>query len=215
MSLGTFSSPPTRLVIDVDGGRLQLDWYGEGALPEGLLEAGLARRGQRDGGSRVVCSGVEAWVKGGRLTAKSALRHLVRRQVLARPFPRLAEARNLAWLRAQGIAAARPLLSGLFGPKGRLPTAQFLATEYVPGAVSLDVLQASDPVRHELGRTAARQLLDSMHAAGFSHRDAYARNFLITDSNAAIAIDTWRGGPKHRLSGAAIARDLADFEESL
>lgn len=206
------TAPGRRLSLDVEAGRLELVWYGSGAPPEELLAAGLAREGLRDGGSRVTFKGGEAWVKGGRLKAKSALRHLARQRLLGRPFPRLAEAANLAWLRAHGIAAARPLLAGLLLPGGSMPTLQFLATEFIPEVLPLDALRALNPVRYAGARSAARQLLEEMHAAGFSHRDAFERNFLITCADDAIAIDTWRGGPKRRLTRAARERDLADFE---
>jgi len=208
------------LRIDVDGGRLELSWYGwdepfpsTELPPSALIDAGLARRGERDGGSEVAVGTARAWVKGGRLRPGSARRHGLRQLFFQRPFPRLSEACNLAWLRAHGLSAVRPLLAGLYFEGGRLPRAQFLATEFQPGS-ALDALATTDPARHAAGRASARALVDRMHAAGFEHRDCFERNFLIDDRNTAIAIDTWRGGPRRRLALRAIDRDLADFDGS-
>lgn len=208
------------LRLEVDGGHLELSWYGWGehfsstdAPPRELLDAGLARRGQRDGGSEVAVGTARAWVKGGRLRPGSARRHGLRQLLFQRPFPRLSEARNLAWLRARGLAAVRPLLAGLYFEGGRLPCAQFLATEFQPGA-ALDTLATVAPARHAAGRVSARALVERMHAASFEHRDCFERNFLITDDDTAVAIDTWRGGPRKRLTQRAIARDLAAFDGS-
>ena len=209
---------PQRIQLQVDGGRLELLWFGWSELgralaelPEELLVAALARRGERDTGSAVAVGDERAWVKGGRLVASSARRHFLRASLFGRPFPRLSEALNLAWLRARGIPAVRPLLAGLYFERGRLPRAQFLATEFQPGT-ALDRLAAAEQARYAAARASAGALLERMHAAGFAHGDAFERNFLIHADDAAIALDTWRGGPCRRLSARAIARDRADFE---
>ncbi len=171
--------------------RLHL-WSASGlpeALREGLVRAGLERRGQRDGGGVVELEGRTAWVKGGRLTGGSAWRHGLRRALLGRPFPRQRELANLTWLRARGLAAVEPLVAGL-GWRGVRPVLQFLGTSLVPDAPSLAEL----------------------HVAGFTHRDAFARNFIVDAGGSARVLDTWRGGPGRRIPAVGAARDLADFE---
>lgn len=188
-----------------------------GELREVLLEAGLARRGQRDAGSRLewcphpVSS---AWVKGGRLRLESAVRHGLRRLALGRPFPRLREFENLVWLREHGFLAPRPLLAGLGTSRGRA-VLQFLATEWVPDAPSLaDLVRlGASSERLVSATTEVGRLLARLHAAGFEHRDAYARNFVLDASGRPWVLDTWRGGPiAPRDRARAIARDRADFE---
>ena len=186
-------------------------------LRDVLLEAGLARRGQRDAGSQLEwCPHpvTSAWVKGGRLRPGSALRHGLRRLALGRPYPRLREFENLVWLREQGFLAPRPLLAGLGSLRGR-PVLQFLATEWVPDAPSLAGLVELGASSERLVSATAEvgRMLARLHAAGFEHRDAYPRNFVLDASGRPWVLDTWRGGPvvpRHR--ARAIARDRADFE---
>jgi hypothetical protein len=178
-----------------------------------LLSAGLARAGQRDGGRRLEPGPAPpAWVKGGRLTAGSALRHGLRRLVLGRPFPRLREFRNLAWLRARGLPAPEPLLAGLGWRRGR-PVVQFLATRWLPDAPSLADLARSGTSAARLTSAAEQvaRLLADLHHAGFEHRDAFARNFVLDASGRPHVLDTWRGGPTRRARVHPGSRDLDDF----
>ncbi len=196
--------------------RLHL-WSASGlpeALREGLVRAGLERRGQRDGGGVVELEGRTAWVKGGRLTGGSAWRHGLRRALLGRPFPRQRELANLTWLRARGLAAVEPLVAGL-GWRGVRPVLQFLGTSLVPDAPSLAELAGDPEVAPErlvAAAAAAGRLLAELHVAGFTHRDAFARNFIVDAGGSARVLDTWRGGPGRRIPAVGAARDLADFE---
>jgi hypothetical protein len=214
LSSNKIQARPVPVKWESDSTQVHGLWFGDGEPQgeafEGLMAAGLRRVGQRDGGGSVIAGGIHAWLKGGRLTKKSARRHALREALFGRPFPRLSEAANLTWLGAHGLRAVRPLLAGLVTLPGGRPAAQFLATEFVPDAVALETLSGAE--RYRDAYASALALVHAMHALGFEHRDCYARNFLITRTNEAIAIDTWRGGPRRRLSRRAIARDLADFE---
>ncbi|MDE0895439.1 MAG: hypothetical protein OSB10_02530, partial [Planctomycetota bacterium] len=83
-----------------EGGSLFLTFLDGHGPEEGLVAAGLTRRDDPDGGAFVTFGdcGERAWVKGGRLTKKSALRHGA------------AAFNNLTWFLLSGFAAARLLL---------------------------------------------------------------------------------------------------------
>lgn len=183
---------------------------------EALVRAGLERRGRRDGGGTVeLPGGSTAWVKGGRLTPKSGLRHGLRRLALGRPLPRHRELANLTWLRARGLPAVEPLVAGV-ARRGPRPVLQFLATTLVPSAPSLADLAGHadpDPARLVAAAGAVGSLLGRLHAVGFTHRDAFARNFVVDGSGRAWVLDAWRGGPGRSRPARGAARDLADLEE--
>ncbi|MFT4709161.1 MAG: tRNA A-37 threonylcarbamoyl transferase component Bud32 [Bacteroidia bacterium] len=161
-----------------------------------LLAAGLDRRGQKDAGSWVPfgAGSDRAWVKGGRLSWKSALRHGASRAFLGRAVPRMREMGNLIALIERGVPAAEPLLAGVErGPLGQ-PTLQFLATREVLGAVDLGAYlkEAKDQQRQEVMADAGR-LASLMHQAGFAHRNFFLRNLVRQPSGALTILDPWRG----------------------
>jgi hypothetical protein len=152
---------------------------------------------------RLTLAGDEVFLKASPLAARPALRHALRRVLLRRAEPRLAEFANLSWLRAHGFRAAEPRLAGVFRACG-LPRYQFLATRWVE-APRLDAffaqatLESRAALAAELGRTLAR-----LHALGFVHRDLFARNLLVVAGPAGpepLFLDAWRGGPGRGLRG--------------
>lgn len=150
-----------------------------------------------------------AYFKGSRLCAGPGLRHALRRALGRAEIPRLQEFANLAWLRAQGFLAPRPLLAGVL-ERGGLPCYQFLFSEFVPDAPDLAVLlpRAAPELRGELLDALARDLA-GLHALGFVHRDLFPRNLLGCVSNTGSRcafLDAWRAppgrsrrGPEHDL----------------
>lgn len=151
----------------------------------------------------------DGFLKASPLAPRPALRHALRRVVLARAEPRLAEFENLAWLAAHGFRAVEPWLAGVLRSSG-LPRYQFLVTRWL-AAPRLDefLAQASPAARAalvvELGRTLAR-----LHAQGFVHRDLFARNLLVAPGASGpepVFLDAWRGGPRRGLRGPV--HDLA------
>lgn len=160
---------------------------------------------------RVELSGGPAYLKLSSLRGKARWRHGLRLRV-GLSLPRLREYENLAWLRASGFGAPRPLAAGGVLRLG-LPVFQFLATEEVQGARTLrEVFEAErDPapdrraLLEELGRDVGR-----LHARGFVHRDLYPRNVLVREAPGRprfVYLDAWRGGPGPGLRGPA--HDLA------
>lgn len=189
---------------------------------EGLVAAGLARRDDPDGGGFITFGerGERAWVKGGRLTKKSALRHGAAAFFARRPLPRAAEFNNLTWLLLSGFAAARPLVAGALFDRRGLPRAQFLATLEIKGVCDLHGF-LKDPSRsNDERRTAlvsAGTLAADLHLAGFEHRDFFARN-LVRDTHGDLSLlDAWSGGPgtSARFSMRDVAGFLADAQDLL
>jgi hypothetical protein len=144
-----------------------------------------------------------AYLKASPLAPRPALRHALRRAFRLADLPRLQEFANLAWLRARGFRAARPLLAGAFTRAG-LPRYQFLVTAFESGAEPLgDLLPRLAPLaRGELLAALARDLA-RLHALGFVHRDLFPRNLLVRPEEAlrCIFLDTWRSPPGRSLRG--------------
>jgi hypothetical protein len=178
------------------------------------VEAGILRRAERDGGGWVGfgTQNKRAWVKGGRLTVKSGLRHGMAALFGRTHAPRVQEFCNLTWLGVSGIPAARPLVAGhMLGRLGR-PVFQFLATAEVPDAQDLAAVLGRDELSTagriqlvgDAGALAAR-----MHLAGFEHRDYFARNILRSQRGQLTILDAWSGGPTS--SARFSMRDVAGF----
>lgn len=205
-------SPPPWARFGLPGGAIWLSSPGGGEPAPELLAAGLQRRGHGDAGGWVTWGKppLRAWVKGGRLSWKSALRHGASRAFRGRPAPRLRELGNLLALIERGLPAAEPLLAGV--ELGRLgqPTMQFLATLEVPGAVDLEAYlrDASDEQRLEVVASAGR-LASRMHQAGFVHHNYYLRNLVRQADGVLTILDPWRGEFGRTASHHVI--DLAGF----
>jgi tRNA A-37 threonylcarbamoyl transferase component Bud32 len=151
------------------------------------------------------------YLKASALRGRAALRHALRR-ALGAELPRLAELRNLAWLRAQGFDAPRPVLAGAAWSAGR-PRFQFLYTEAVQGAETLSRLLEEGGARAEAAALAVARVAARLHARGFVHRDLFARNVLVGDDARVHLLDAWRSGPARPLRGPAY--DLGCFLHDL
>lgn len=145
-----------------------------------------------------------AYIKASPLRGKSRFRHAMRGLFFRRIPPRLNEYANLRWLRRNDFLAPRPLAAGVIY-RASLPCFQFLLTQAVPGAKTLDQHLGSAHAGErallveELGRETAR-----MHGLGFTHRDLFVRNILVSQNSEAphvYFLDAWRGGPLHSWRG--------------
>lgn len=166
---------------------------------EAAARSTLALRGPRALGAWQV------YRKASPLRLRPAVRHALRRAV-GLPLPRLAELENLAWLRAHGFRAARPLLAGVFFRAG-LPRYQFLCTELVEGAATLEarLSGASEAERAAWLAALARDLAE-LHGLGFVHRDLFLRNLLVdlgvgASDPRCTFLDAWRGGARRGWRG--------------
>jgi hypothetical protein len=202
-----------------DGAPLHLTFLDGSEPDEGLIEAGLARRDQRDGGGWVELgdSSKRAWVKGGRLTGKSSFRHGARMFFAQHPLPRVAEYNNLTWLRHSGFPAAVPLVAGVLLGRWGLPRAQFLATLKVDKSRNLFALLADATTSKDVRRGSlsdAGHLVAQLHLAGFEHRDFFARNLVRDQAGTLTILDAWSGGPcsTARFSMRDVAGFLADSQ---
>lgn len=147
------------------------------------------------------------YLKGSPLRLRPALRHGLRRAA-GLALPRLAEFENLLWLRAHGFAAARPLVAGVYLGAG-LPRYQFLATELVPGAATLEQRLPGAPAQERAAwLTALARDLAALHRLGFVHRDLFLRNLLVGSADATgsmaprcVFLDAWRGGARRGSRG--------------
>jgi hypothetical protein len=191
-------------VLEIELGRLVVRGDDTALAELRALVIDAARRGTRQRGFVALRSG-RVFFKHGPLAGWSALRHGLRGLVLRQLPPRLRELDNLEWLRLHGFGAPRPRLAGALY-RGFLPVFQFLATDEVASAMTLaEILARGEP---EL-RAASLELLAidlaHLHGHGFSHRDLYARNLLVTGSGALRVhyLDCWRGGPGAGARGAA------------
>lgn len=160
-------------------------------LGERLAAAGAHR------GEAVDFAGVRAYLKGSPLRGSAARRYGLGSRLGLRTVPRLNEYANLEWLRAQGLGAPRPLAAGVLWRDG-LPRFQYLVTALIAGASTLDraLAAATAPERAAIVDALA-ETVASMHAGGFVHRDLFARNVLVEDSDTAVRlnlIDCWAGG---------------------
>lgn len=189
-----------------------------------VAAADLALAAAREGGAvcrPVAFDGGRAWLKASPLRGRARVRHALRMGLLRRAAPRVAELRNLTWLRAHGFGAPRPLAAGVF-LRGGAPTWQFLLTEDVAGAVTLrDLLTGEGPDdATETEALRARSLdrladeLGRLHRLGFVHRDLFARNLLVRAPSSGghfkvLFLDAWRGGPPPQLRPPSF--DLACF----
>ena len=192
-----------------EGGR----WEGVALTRElatqALAFADAARCHGTPTGRDLPLAGTPVWFKGEAFAGNSAQRHLWRKRLGGRPYPRLAEYENLNWLRAHEFDAPEPLVAAVWMVNG-LPRWQFLATRLVTGVVTLDTFLA----RAHTERTA---LLDQlalsvarMHALGFVHRDLFPRNLLVRAEDSPqriVFIDAWRGGARRQSRGPSY--DLA------
>ena len=189
-------SPPPGVRFALPTGAIWLSSLSGGEPEPELLAAGLKRCGQRDAGDWVAwgASSERAWVKGGRLSWKSALRHSTSRAFLGRSIPRLQEMGNLLELIERGLPAAEPLLAGVQHNRWGQPTMQFLATREVPGSVDLEAYLkgATSEQRVEVAASAGH-LASRMHQAGFVHHNYYLRNLVRQPGGALTILDPWRG----------------------
>jgi tRNA A-37 threonylcarbamoyl transferase component Bud32 len=182
----------------------------EALLPE-LEQA--AREGAKASGFRIL-GGERVFLKHGPLRGKHALRHALRRAVGLVELPRLQEFANLSWLRERGFGAPRPILAGAFLRRG-IPCHQFLCTAGVAGAEPMaSVLRGRDPELRARVLCALARDLARLHAAGFVHRDLFARNLLVEHPGPAgrpriVFLDAWRSSPGRGLRGPA--HDLGCF----
>jgi tRNA A-37 threonylcarbamoyl transferase component Bud32 len=191
-------------------GQLRLWTHSPAAVePATALAQALARAGERRG-EALDFDDQRAYLKGGPLTGKAAVRHGLRAALLRQPPPRLKEAANLRWLRSHEFQVPPPLVAGLLS-RGGLPRYQFLVTRWVDGARTLDRVLDEDtpeerrPILEELAREVAR-----MHASGFVHRDLFPRNLLALGPESqrrVFFLDAWAGGPGTGRRGPAY--DLA------
>jgi lipopolysaccharide kinase (Kdo/WaaP) family protein len=151
----------------------------------------------------------QVYRKASPLRLRPALRHALRRAA-GLPLPRLAELENLAWLRAHGFRAARPLLAGVRFRAG-LPRYQFLCTELVEGAATLEArLPGASETERAAWLAALARDLAALHGLGFVHRDLFLRNLLVAlpaDTPAPAPdprctfLDAWRGGARRGWRG--------------
>lgn len=184
-----------------------LERIGAGELADRIVERFRAHAAAAQiVGERAAIDGDELYVKGTPFPRRSRLRHALRRRVLRRTLPRLAEYANLCWLRANGFHAPEPVVAGAFWRAG-LPRYQFLATRWVSPALPLRgaLAGATSAQRGAITSELARELA-RLHAAGFVHRDLYPRNLLVETRGphyAIVFLDAWRGGERLQLRGAA------------
>lgn len=157
----------------------------------------LAQQARRERGARTV-GPLRTYLKASALRPWPALRHATRR-VLGLGLPRWNEYRNLAWLRARGFQAPRPLVAGVWFRAG-LPRYQFLLSEIVDAPTLAEVLAPgrSTPEERRARIEALARDLARLHGSGFVHRDAFPRNLLACGTAQAPTsgfLDCWRGGP--------------------
>ena len=150
----------------------------------------------------------QTYFKAEPLVGRARVRHALRRVLLRRPYPRLAEFENLSWLAKQQFAVAKPLAAGVRKVWNGIDW-QFLFTERFTNAQPL-VLPGSTPDEEritELAREVAR-----MHDLGFVHRDLHLRNLAwrVSQPSAGanqepriLFYDAWRGGARWQSRGAA------------
>ena len=159
-----------------------------------------------------------AYFKLSALAGKSRLRYALKRGLLRRPLPRLAEFANLAWLREHGFGAPDAIAAGALWSRG-LPRFQFLFNREVLGARTLAAFLAEerDPgartaVLEELAKMVAR-----MHELRFLHHDLFPRNVLVTGPSEVAFLDCWAGGllPQMRAPAYDLACLTLDPEGSL
>ncbi|HEX6882881.1 MAG TPA: lipopolysaccharide kinase InaA family protein [Planctomycetota bacterium] len=140
----------------------------------------------------------DVYLKASALRPWPALRHAARR-ALGLGLPRWNELANLAWLRAAGFRAPRPLVAGVWFRRG-LPRYQFLLTEWLPAPTLAEALAPGRASAAERGAWLAALARDlaQLHARGFVHRDPFARNLLALqgpEGARCAFLDAWRGGP--------------------
>lgn len=140
----------------------------------------------------------DAYLKASALRPWPALRHAARR-ALGLGLPRWNELANLAWLRASGFRAPRPLVAGVWFRHG-LPRFQFLLTEWLAAPTFAEVLTPgrASPAERAAWLDALARDLARLHARGFVHRDPFARNLLALggpEGAGCAFLDAWRGGP--------------------
>jgi len=144
-----------------------------------------------------------AYFKGSPLALRPALRHALRRAA-GLEIPRLQEYANLAWLRARGFLAARPLLAGVRAA-ALLPRYQFLFTELRPAEPTLGQWFMEAAPEERVARLAAlARDVARLHRLGFVHRDLFARNLLVPADRSdprCVFLDAWRAGPGRGLRG--------------
>jgi hypothetical protein len=195
-----------RLELRAAGGALEVEADGEreGAAAAELVLATCAGEIAREP-RRIELLGTPAYLKASRLTGRARLRWGAK-SVFGIALPRIAEYRNLRWLRARLFAAPRPIAAGVLRSSG-LPALQFLLTEEVAPATTLERFLREErgsmrgAVLDELAREVAR-----MHALRFVHHDLYPRNVLVVPPGGLsrlVFLDAWAGGAGWNTRGPA------------
>ncbi len=152
--------------------------------------------------------GQTVYLKASALAMRPAIRHALRKLLLRRPIPRLAELHNLNWLRDHDFDCPRPLLAASHVRAG-LPVFQLLATEWLSDHLTLDeIRRRSNPQAARIGSRLFELLgeqVGRMHQLGFVHRDLFARNILVPKAGDPRVqfIDAWRGGARRQSRGPA------------
>jgi tRNA A-37 threonylcarbamoyl transferase component Bud32 len=205
----------SRRVSRLPGGRLFVVATDEGAARDALEWCRGRNSGDRGAAAgEITFAGGPAWCKADGLGGRASLRHSLRRALLRRPVPRLAEYSNLAWLVDEGFSCPEPLAAGVLWRSG-LPRWQFLITRKVAAAPTLRVVLSRPEAKDTtlLGELAAE--VARLHASGFIHRDLFPRNILVRDmpqgdhgaARRLVFLDTWRGGARWQSRG--VAHDIA------
>lgn len=188
---------------------------GKSALAERAHELlAIVEARPRDGGAFTTLDGAgstEFYLKGGPLRGSSARRHGWARLVLRRPPPRLREFARLTELRGNSFSAPEPVLAIARVTRTRVHS-QLLLTARVPNAAGYEALLASPRSSDRAAALDALALsLARFHAAGFQHRDLYARNLLWVRRAGGLIepvyLDLWRGSRARPHQRARVARD--------
>jgi hypothetical protein len=182
-------------------------------------ELAIERAARREPvGEFVSVLGARAYFKGEPLRGSARVRWSLKHALFFRPFPRVKELRNLAWLRARLFLAPRPICAGVIRRAGA-PWFQFLLTEEVSGAETLGHFLADAQCDSDLRASVLDELADEvarMHSLRFVHHDLFVRNVLVVRDaphSRVYFVDAWAGGPAPQLRGAAY--DLACLTSDL
>ncbi|MCP5023028.1 MAG: hypothetical protein GY930_14805 [bacterium] len=193
------ANPPHR-ILHQDGWKV---WHVPDFDPRALLARFENEDHPRIAGFEDV-SGYSGYWKAGPLRTKTAWRYGIKQRLLAQAHPRLAEFRNLVWLRERLFAAPRPLAVGEWRRAG-LVRHQWLFTEQMPGRkpLSEEWSELEEPDRKgcilHLADEVAR-----MHSLHFVHHDLFPHNIMVggmDDPQPIAFLNAWAGGPGFCLRG--------------